>query len=1347
MRLSKKYDYFDRTVYNIDKTDPTKRDHMLKRSASEIGNKAANLQELMSVCPDNVPAFCPLNEALVKSHLDRYAPVWRTLWTDFQTLQSDDTSDIRASAKHILQSLRELILNTFQNHTLDDAELNTFLDEMKQQNVMLMVRSTGEEDTVDVANPGGNESIAAVLPDSASVSSAMGQVIASYFSEKSLKQRLLSSQNSITKETFTPVLLQKMIGEPLSGVQYSQGIIRSGVMYTSEGITCIQVAPGHGELVVNSKGLFDTFSVTRENVVYSEVAKKQYRLVPSKDGLGLKENPADLQVSASISQATALKLAQLGREIEKHYKRPMDVEFIYDAKQDVISIVQARPIPTGKTSIILPSSVPPAKMPTLSKDIKEGRIEQCKIQVITSAGFAAKIITRCDEMLLCNTIEQALTQYLDQNNSPVKAVIVQAMAPATAHEAAQFNAMGIPVVQINNLNAVKTWLNNPNQTLMIDPQRNQILNCTSIIENTSQAERELKELGYLAEGLFTHPVSPLSIRPFFPQKVTGKSAEALGDLIRQRPFKTMLSMHKKIRPVKLEQNVYAQLLKNIEQLDGVDEKSQNEEILSNLNAIRYILYRLYTAKDNITNQPLIPPSHALLFPHAMVLCEEIEGSILKYSSTNQLEEHLKLVSNLKSIVSSPGNSSVFSSSVLQAMQERKAQKKAEEHIAMGDFTGEQSEFLTQFLKLNELAFNATSRDVWTKFVTECIRTPEHTQQMASVFKFYVTHQLESDLINHDLGALLSKPAKDFDAVLKMLYDSCQASSKEFEELQLDQNMNTILRWEQRISEWSDPDKFEALWTAYQADLLPMMTKLDFKDQHFLQTSFSPVTQRVLLTCISSLTDVMDKTIKSLKGSTEYTSTQKDILIQRFSMLLHPYHQLMQQCVSAVPDNMFFKWYAKVFDYKKDANQHKEYMLSNIKEILERPKHQSNELTSSGKISIDACIIGSSTNFFEQFVEKSKYITLEDIFSLIHQNILMAVATIRKSVIEIPLAALPDEIQPFITNLSAMDGLQLLSIEPYDQLLKLKYNFPMQNHSARFDVEYDKNHQKINVYAHIFAKNWSHRMYILEKTLLYDEMLGYCAFKTAPSYNAQTEYFEHVWTLPVQHAAMFTEYFSKKLSSLDSGLQFPLAMYSEYKDTNLLNKLIEYERLDLLKPISWVQQNIRCKLDLNDNNFSHVLKVFHSCDDNNIKSFLLERIEKDNINRQDLIDLFKTKIEPDKNIEKKEEMSPLFDAAFKGNIQDVKLCLKQATLPWEPFIDSQQSLMERFKDNTNANTRLIKIIKKRLLAGDDVSHIKITPQQIAYIMGHEELVSLFDNFEKQTEVSQKNKTGGGSCNIM
>ena len=760
----------------------------IQEHARKFGNKAANLQELASVCSGNIPSFCPLSDDLIKAHLNKYAPKWDELWNKFKVEQGNEKSEIRKSAIPALQALRELMMTTFNEHPVEDPDLLAFLDTIKQKNATLMVRSTGEEDTVDVANPGGNESVAAIAPTIEAVSAAMGTVVASYFSEKSLKQRLLSPVNDITKDTFVPVLLQQMIGEPMHGYKSSPAVIRSGVMYTGEGNTRIQVAPGHGELVVNSKGLFDTFSVTRNHVVYAEVARKPYRLVPTKNGLQKKKNPQILQDRASISQSVAQRIAQLGRDIEQHYGMPMDVEFVYDPKTDAVSIVQARPIPAGDVRSVIPSSVPPASVPALKQAIKTNQIKKIDAHVITPAGFAAKIITDPEQVLVCNTIEEALTQYLAQTNSPVQAVVVRNLAGTTSHEAAQFSSKAIPVLQVVDLSSVNESLKTKNSVLMVDPQRNQILDFTALVKDSKNAKNELNALNYLEEGIFTHPLAPIT-------------SQAVTDVWLSDQAMTLFFS-------KIDPNAPVDV--NISTLIETLEAVPNPQALSALNSIRTILYHLKQVHGK----------QVTFFPQAMVLCEEIERSIARSSDR---EEHLSLVARLKSLIYAQANRDIFSNSMKQIVQETKSKQAIDTRFLQG-LSAEQSDYVTQFLKLNKIAFRQEGKDRWTQFALDCVKDPASLQQLVFVVKFYIEHHLESDLINLDLQqALQSEPS--FKSALQKLHAHCMQARQEFTNLNLDEKINTIHAWEQRIPEWSDVAKFDGLLQDYQKEIVPLISQL------------------------------------------------------------------------------------------------------------------------------------------------------------------------------------------------------------------------------------------------------------------------------------------------------------------------------------------------------------------------------------------------------------------------------------------------------------------------------------------------------------------------------------------
>ena len=304
----------------------------IKKNGSIYGNKAANLMELDSICKNlsskyiqiEIPQIFPIADEVIKSHLDANAKEWRTLWNAFVQEQGAGKA-LTEKSKIKLKELHDLIITTFKSHPVNESIIN----EIKlPADTLFMVRSTGEEDTVDMANPGGNKSVAAVKLDNVSISKAIGVVVGSYVSEKSLTQRLLSGDD-ISKPSFMPVLIQRMIGEKLNGLD-KDNIVVSGVMYAHNNSARIDAAPGHGELIVNSKAAFDTYDVTQDGLVHAEIYQKDARLVPAeipdesdpnhinkKRKLVFKDNPREVKAAPSFSPLIAKEIATSWRRDSK----------------------------------------------------------------------------------------------------------------------------------------------------------------------------------------------------------------------------------------------------------------------------------------------------------------------------------------------------------------------------------------------------------------------------------------------------------------------------------------------------------------------------------------------------------------------------------------------------------------------------------------------------------------------------------------------------------------------------------------------------------------------------------------------------------------------------------------------------------------------------------------------------------------------------------------------------------------------------------------------------------------------------------------------------------------------
>lgn len=518
---------------SIEQGVKTYSNNQIESDAKHYGYKAANLINLQNVIQEfnqskeakelkqlhgemqlSVPSFAPIDQEIIRQHLDTHAPSWQGQFKEFQEAFSkqDNQASLGEEAKKKLQGVQKTIAQCFKDHPLSAGIIDKFLnDNQIESGSLLMVRSTGiHEDKADMANPGGNESVPC-RATTQGISAALGIVAASYVGEKSLSQRLGAGDKSISDMPVMPGLIQQMIREGLDGSES----VSSGVVYTAGGSTRMQAAPGHGEYVVNSKGKVDNYYISSEGVVYSEIANKDFRLAANVSiggdrpvSLERKENDPELKYSPALDQEGAVYLHELSKFIEKKYGSRVDVEFIYKPASSTepgsINIVQVRAIPEGSRRGLEPSALSP-KLLGKNKD----KLQTLNgLQVITPEVNRAAVINDPKQVIIAPNIEQALSEYnrlgLD-GRTTIKAVIVETPAPDTSHEARVFNAGGIAVMQVKNIEEFKKLLPSINdQALIVDPQHSKIYQLPKELGINEQA---LYQQEVLAKGIYASALS------------------------------------------------------------------------------------------------------------------------------------------------------------------------------------------------------------------------------------------------------------------------------------------------------------------------------------------------------------------------------------------------------------------------------------------------------------------------------------------------------------------------------------------------------------------------------------------------------------------------------------------------------------------------------------------------------------------------------------------------------------------------------------------------------------------------------------------------------------------------
>jgi pyruvate,water dikinase len=141
------------------------------------------------------------------------------------------------------------------------------------------------------------------------------------------------------------VLVQKMVDSEVSGILFTAD------PNTGEKRTIIEAGWGLGELVVGGEITPDHYVVdpASSRITVKKVSTQNVKLI-RKDGGGSVRVavPEEMQSSPKLDDVRILRLASLGKVIESHYRRPMDVEWCLEGT--TFYIVQARPVTTGLPS-------------------------------------------------------------------------------------------------------------------------------------------------------------------------------------------------------------------------------------------------------------------------------------------------------------------------------------------------------------------------------------------------------------------------------------------------------------------------------------------------------------------------------------------------------------------------------------------------------------------------------------------------------------------------------------------------------------------------------------------------------------------------------------------------------------------------------------------------------------------------------------------------------------------------------------------------------------------------------------------------------------------------------------
>lgn len=302
-----------------------------KTKLARVGGKGANLGELSSINGVVVPdGFCITTDAY-KDVVETRGEVKSLL----EQLSALDTTEMRR-----ISDLGGKIRNTIENFSIPpmlDEDIDLHLRELGDQ-VAYAVRSSATAEDLPYASFAGQQDTYLNIIGKDQITRHIVKCWASLFTDRAITYRMQNKFDH-TKVSLS-VVIQKMVLPQVAGILFTADPITG-----NRKITSIDASFGLGEALVSGIVSADNYKVRDSRIIGKKISSKRKAIYPlSQGGTIEQEIIPELQNAQALSDQQILQLERVGREIEKHFHVPQDIEWCLVGS--VVHIVQSRPITT-----------------------------------------------------------------------------------------------------------------------------------------------------------------------------------------------------------------------------------------------------------------------------------------------------------------------------------------------------------------------------------------------------------------------------------------------------------------------------------------------------------------------------------------------------------------------------------------------------------------------------------------------------------------------------------------------------------------------------------------------------------------------------------------------------------------------------------------------------------------------------------------------------------------------------------------------------------------------------------------------------------------------------------------
>lgn len=295
-----------------------------------VGGKGANLGEMTNAGFPVPAGFCITTEAY--NTFLRASSVMEEWLTQLDRLKADQVQDISNQGRLIRHHLESL--------TMPEDIKSAIVDGWKKagEEWAYAVRSSATAEDLPSASFAGQQDTFLNVIGADQILQAVQKCWASLFTDRAIIYRV---QNGFDhRSVFLSVVVQRMVFPQVSGIMFTADPVTG-----NRKIVSIDASYGMGEALVAGIVTADLYQVRADRLLKKQIAKKEIAIYARPEGGTNKVNISEeMQLTSSLSDEQVLRLASMGRSIEKHFGSPQDIEWCL--VNDEIFIVQSRPITT-----------------------------------------------------------------------------------------------------------------------------------------------------------------------------------------------------------------------------------------------------------------------------------------------------------------------------------------------------------------------------------------------------------------------------------------------------------------------------------------------------------------------------------------------------------------------------------------------------------------------------------------------------------------------------------------------------------------------------------------------------------------------------------------------------------------------------------------------------------------------------------------------------------------------------------------------------------------------------------------------------------------------------------------